>query len=72
MASRKDRDEGNAVVRTYAEADFPHGLICADCKRPFIEGQPISQVPDAIGGFVGDPVFYSILKCVECAMGGKL
>jgi len=45
--------------------EWPHGLICMDCKNPIIEGMAYSK---RLVGFV-DEIPLSEVICIHCALG---
>lgn len=53
------------VERVYpvvAEGEFPHGIMCPECGRIILPGQPYAKKPTG----VTDGVFMLRLQCVYC------
>lgn len=42
---------------------FPHGVLCADCRREILPGQPFT---DRLVGMVNDDDTSTDLTCVYC------
>lgn len=69
-------DEG---PRVFSSAEYPEGMRCSDCRRAFIDGQPIEDrltamdtcdsLADVFGGARTDPLYWTEPVCHACAIG---
>lgn len=57
-----------SVPRFTAER-YPDGLRCDECGQPFIEGQPIAEIPEAMMMLDDEcPAVCVSLWCVYCSL----
>lgn len=49
----------------FTASEWPHGLICETCERPFKEGQVIALRLDAM--LADTPITSGV--CIECDLG---
>lgn len=52
----------DAPEEVFHSSEWPHGLICAVCDKPFEEGQPINHQLDRLL----DDVPVLLVTCMEC------
>lgn len=58
------------AIRVYVAEDFaPYGASCSECKRVFVEGQPIAEVLESIEHDSDEPLMVVSLVCRACARG---
>lgn len=48
----------------FRSEDYPNGMVCATCDRPFVEGQPMNEELTAL--FVGNIPVVTV-TCLSCA-----
>lgn len=52
----------------YADADWPHGLRCADCHTPFVSGMRYSERLTTTSVHCDSFTFHVQIVCVACAL----